>query len=412
MDSSGQSAGAGGTGLTTDLMQDAGTYLCAGWDFVDEKYNGTEETWWIHEGLDYPRLWWERSAWFPDYMPLDPNEHGIKTFEWVYGRAGTYSSEIGGCETVPYTSGPIAGVEIENCWGLHTALFSNDGTSVKLLGLGNWFLWPDSDVCEWFVSTYPDMRDHPSCWSFGQLRDGALIDQGTWYLVAKDAPDWEREADQLLLIGIQDVTVPAGTYADSVVMWWLDASYPFAPLAFHKEESNLGLTLPSRVDTDGYAVTDFEVYAPGVGLIAHGGVDAATGDLADLAVLLEQRPLGDDAEPADDSGLSGSWRATSMGWVGGWPIRLEGTGVSVAFVFEDDTFRVTVKESVVLRCETTGTFRTSEGMLYLTPTAMRGSECTSGFLVPAAAEYLINGDLLTLTEIADDPVWYELERIE
>lgn len=40
-------------------MQRAGTFLDAGWDFVGETANGTEDVWWILEGKDYPRLWWE-----------------------------------------------------------------------------------------------------------------------------------------------------------------------------------------------------------------------------------------------------------------------------------------------------------------------------------------------------------------
>ena len=48
-----------GTGKTTDEMQTANTFLEAGWDFVDETVNGTEDIWWILEGRDYPRLWWE-----------------------------------------------------------------------------------------------------------------------------------------------------------------------------------------------------------------------------------------------------------------------------------------------------------------------------------------------------------------
>ena len=46
-------------GKTTAEMQTAGTFLEAGWDFVDETVNGTEDIWWILEGQDYPRLWWE-----------------------------------------------------------------------------------------------------------------------------------------------------------------------------------------------------------------------------------------------------------------------------------------------------------------------------------------------------------------
>jgi hypothetical protein len=56
---SGQSKSAGGTGKTMAEMRAAKTFLNAGWDFVDETANGTEDIWWIDEGKDYPRLWWE-----------------------------------------------------------------------------------------------------------------------------------------------------------------------------------------------------------------------------------------------------------------------------------------------------------------------------------------------------------------
>ncbi len=49
-------------GVTTVQMQTANTFLEAGWDFVDEIENGVEDIWWIDEGLDYPRLWWELIA--------------------------------------------------------------------------------------------------------------------------------------------------------------------------------------------------------------------------------------------------------------------------------------------------------------------------------------------------------------
>ena len=58
-ETSGLSTSAGGTGKTTAEMQTAGTFLDVGWDFIDETENGTEDIWWILEGQDYPRLWWE-----------------------------------------------------------------------------------------------------------------------------------------------------------------------------------------------------------------------------------------------------------------------------------------------------------------------------------------------------------------
>ncbi|MCP4260671.1 MAG: hypothetical protein GY774_24570, partial [Planctomycetes bacterium] len=57
---SGQVTSNGGTGKTASEMQTASTFLEAGWDFVDETANGTEDIWWILEGQDYPRLWWEQ----------------------------------------------------------------------------------------------------------------------------------------------------------------------------------------------------------------------------------------------------------------------------------------------------------------------------------------------------------------
>ena len=46
-------------GFSTTQMRTAKLFLDAGWDFVGETENGTEDNWWIDEGQDYPRLWWE-----------------------------------------------------------------------------------------------------------------------------------------------------------------------------------------------------------------------------------------------------------------------------------------------------------------------------------------------------------------
>ena len=59
IETSGQAISDGGTGKTTAEMQMASTFLEAGWDFVGETENGIEDIWWILEGQDYPRLWWE-----------------------------------------------------------------------------------------------------------------------------------------------------------------------------------------------------------------------------------------------------------------------------------------------------------------------------------------------------------------
>ncbi len=61
IEASGRSKSYGGMGKTTAEMQTAGTFLEAGWDFVGESVNGTDDIWWILEGQGYPRLRWERT---------------------------------------------------------------------------------------------------------------------------------------------------------------------------------------------------------------------------------------------------------------------------------------------------------------------------------------------------------------
>jgi len=56
---SGQVVSAGGTGKTTAEMLTTSTFLDAGWDFVDETVNGTQDIWSICEGMNYPRLTWQ-----------------------------------------------------------------------------------------------------------------------------------------------------------------------------------------------------------------------------------------------------------------------------------------------------------------------------------------------------------------
>lgn len=58
IETSEQTTSSGGIGKTTLEMQDINTYLNAGWDFVDEVTNGTEDIWAIHPELNlgYPYI--------------------------------------------------------------------------------------------------------------------------------------------------------------------------------------------------------------------------------------------------------------------------------------------------------------------------------------------------------------------
>ena len=84
---SGQITSAGGIGNTTSEMEMAGTFLGAGWDFVDETANGTENIWWILEGQHYPELAWGFWAFSP--CPLQGATGAMQplTLNWIAGNS-------------------------------------------------------------------------------------------------------------------------------------------------------------------------------------------------------------------------------------------------------------------------------------------------------------------------------------
>jgi hypothetical protein len=59
VNTSGQTYSAGGIGKTTSEMKTRGTFTNAGWDFVGETENSSEDIWTVHEGQDYPKLVWK-----------------------------------------------------------------------------------------------------------------------------------------------------------------------------------------------------------------------------------------------------------------------------------------------------------------------------------------------------------------
>ncbi|MCF7958247.1 MAG: hypothetical protein K9M57_07365 [Phycisphaerae bacterium] len=211
---------------------------------------------------------------FTDYFPLSVSGHGKKTFQWTYGRNGSFKSEISGTQSVPYGSGAIEGVGISNFSGVIQLYASNDGTTVKWLAMDDLYL-----------STDQNLTAHPAGWSFSTITDGMLLDQGDYYYVEQDLSSAEIENNQVLLFTIQDVTVYSAQYTNTVIVWYLDTDYPFTALDFSGNDSNLGITLPGSTQTSGYSVTAFDVYAEGIGMIAGGDISAETGKLTELAEL-------------------------------------------------------------------------------------------------------------------------------
>ena len=79
VETTGQTDSYGGTGKTTAEMKTRSTYTDAGWDFVGETDNGTEDTWSICEGTNYPRLTWQ----IPTADWLCPDGVGMEDFSYL-----------------------------------------------------------------------------------------------------------------------------------------------------------------------------------------------------------------------------------------------------------------------------------------------------------------------------------------
>jgi hypothetical protein len=219
----------------------------------------------------------------------------VKTFEWTYGRVGQFTSQMGDSRAVHYGDGTtLVGTEITNLGepGM-TGLGWNDGTVVKILG-----------TTEFYFSSDSKLTSHASVWSFASVADGLVIDQRPYCVVKYDLSYWSCESSQLLLFDIQDVTVLAGTYADAIIMWTLDAQYPFADLDLADKRPELRIAPPTRQDTQSYSVTGFDIFGLNTGLIASGDIDAESGALVDLAELKDVVREGSSFATAD---LAGTW---------------------------------------------------------------------------------------------------------
>jgi hypothetical protein len=76
---------AGGTPKTTAEMKTQSTFTEAGWDFIGETANGSEDIWAICEGRNYPRLVWQIPA--ADW--ICPDGVGLEDFSYFGGVWGS-----------------------------------------------------------------------------------------------------------------------------------------------------------------------------------------------------------------------------------------------------------------------------------------------------------------------------------
>ena len=123
-ETSGQTTSDGGEGKTTLEMQSIFTYLDAGWDFVGESTNGTEEIWNMYstENNGYPYLSWQYDYTF---KPLVITDNPVSVLYFTATLSGQVA--ISGGEDVT-----ARGI----CWSTSPAPGLNDSFSEDGTGLG------------------------------------------------------------------------------------------------------------------------------------------------------------------------------------------------------------------------------------------------------------------------------------
>ena len=222
---------------------------------------------------------------FADYLPTAPV--GCKSTYQITGgtNAGdNITDTVTGTTSVPYTSGSLTGITSERRDNsnslLATYIFSNDGTTARILGYNGYYLSKDCALSA------------PSpLWALGTMYDGMLIDQTAMTHQVNASPPGDcisEPGNQKLLIKVQDVTIGSDTYPNAIAMYTLDTDKPFSPMDFSSQAAAYGITLPASIETGDTSITDFNVYANGVGEILGSGVDASTGTVNDPYELASQ----------------------------------------------------------------------------------------------------------------------------
>lgn len=151
-----QEHSAGGTGLDTEPMQDANTFIAAGWDFTGETTNGIADFWTTDLDIEtYPRLAWDVEP--EPFLIFELNEDPNWSTEgqWQFGRPqGLGGNEHG------YPD-PNSGYTGENVYGVNlSGDYSTTDTDAYYLTAGPFdcsqYSWVKLQFARWLNSDEAD----------------------------------------------------------------------------------------------------------------------------------------------------------------------------------------------------------------------------------------------------------------
>ena len=198
---SGLDTSIGGAGKTTAEMQDASMYLAAGWDFVDEIDNGTDDIWQM--GIDratYPRLAWEdvsagqdaRKIIFEATLDTDPG--WTMGGQWQFGPpAGAGANEHGHPDPDSgYTGANVYGVNLAGDYAssvngpqyLIAGPFDCTGYRNVTLQFARWLNTDQADFVDAMVEVSADGVSWATVWKYA-FTEGELTGD-KWKVVTYD----------------------------------------------------------------------------------------------------------------------------------------------------------------------------------------------------------------------------------
>jgi hypothetical protein len=208
-----------------------------------------------------------------DYWPTDPNTYGQHVFEETryvpeIQHAWT-TNEITGFMKVPYfADGIIIGVVVGAADGTSGTSYYNDGHTVRIIG----------GVGAFFVS---DTGWNHCPFSLGEIYDGMAVTNTFCIVSAADGALLQPSTSIPELWQVRTVTVPTGSYADCLLQWRLAPGHPYVNLDAHGLDAEMGITIPTAMQTGGAAILSLACYARDVGAIAQWNCDHLSGQVTD-----------------------------------------------------------------------------------------------------------------------------------
>jgi hypothetical protein len=232
--------------------------------------------------------WTDKGDWtmggtvnFGEYFPVDTSVRILTTTIGAAEAIGnTYVSRAIGTEMINGTQTTKIGIPEAKKPDEYNSFYNvtNDGITLKL--------WGEQS------STF-----NPP-WSFGILSDGDVTPKFYTNITDRTTQTTSYgEAGSPQLIDIRDVTVSGVTYPDALVMFALDENESVKAVNFGSNTLGFPATyLPNSNSPLTGALTGFTIYAKGIGMIADGDIDAATGNfeaLIELTSFVSKIPMVD-----------------------------------------------------------------------------------------------------------------------